>query len=195
MQPVSQGVNALDLQKIRQQNEDSLQSRATNQLGAELKKGADSTVSEEEKLTAGEQPGDQVQIKTPSRVSTPNKGSGDPSKSGSSKSGPSTKGDSPSSSSSPSPSSQSGNQQPQPGKIEYTDSQKQFLARLEELNQQAKTLRDMWRKMYMDYMEDQMKAREDMENFRQSTMLLWTDISVSRWVQGARHAEAVRGLL
>ena len=60
MQPVSQGVSALDLQKIRQQNDDSLQARATQQMGGELKAGTVGGVSKEEKLTAGQ--GDQVDL-------------------------------------------------------------------------------------------------------------------------------------
>mgnify|MGYP000905400916 CR=1 FL=1 len=70
-----------------------------------------------------------------------------------------------------------------------------FLNRLRELEDQRKTLADMWRKIYMDYMADQLQAAEDMENFRQTTGLLWTDVTTARWVQGARHSEAVRSIL
>ena len=45
------------------------------------------------------------------------------------------------------------------------------------------------------YMADQMQAVEDMENFRQTTGLLWTDVCTSRWIQGARHSEAIRSIL
>jgi len=197
MQPVSQGVTALDLQKIRQQNEDSLQARATQQLGAQLKTAANKGVSEEEKQTAGQ--GDQVDIKPDSKnTQAPKSGASQAqTTSSSSKSSESKSEDTSESSSSESKSESKSeeSQQPQPGKIEYSEQQKAFLERLKELEQQAKSLRDMWRKMYMDWMEDQLKAAEDWENFRQSTAMMWNEVAVSRWVQGTRHAEAVRGLL
>lgn len=195
MQPVSQGVTALDLQKIRQQNEDSLQSRATQQLGAQLRTAANKVVSEEEKQTAGQ--GDQVDIKSDSKKakSVPPQAQASEASKSSQSSESKSEDTSASSSESKSESKSEDSQTTQPGKIEYSEQQKAFLERLKELEQQAKSLRDMWRKMYMDWMEDQLKAAEDWENFRQSTAMMWNEVAVSRWVQGTRHAEAVRGLL
>jgi predicted lipid-binding transport protein (Tim44 family) len=193
MQPVPQGVTALDLQKIRQQNENSLQVRATQQLGAQLKTAANESVSEEEKLTAGQ--GDQVDIEAKTKISRSSSSSSSARSQSSSAKTPqeSTSSEEPA----PEPPSQEPPSEPpvETPKIEYSDAQKAFLSRLEELEKQNKTLRDMWRKMYMDWLDDQLKAREDMENFRQSTMLMWNEVATSRWIQGTRHAEAVRGLL
>ena len=206
MQPVSQGVSTLDLQKLRQQNEDSLQTRATQQLGAELKAGTKGGVSKEEKLTAGQD--DQVDL-TPKDKSA---------RSATKTASPDSTGTVPASSASPNsaaPTAQSsatetaaetstsensgdgGGQQPAPNpqKPLYSDDQLAFANRLRELEDQRKTLQDMWRKLYMDYMADQMQAVEDMENFRQTTGLLWTDVCTSRWIQGARHSEAIRSIL
>ncbi|MBN9419949.1 MAG: hypothetical protein J0I12_31125 [Candidatus Eremiobacteraeota bacterium] len=206
MQPVSQGVSSLDLQKLRQQNEDSLQTRATQQLGAELKAGSKSGVSKEEKLTAGQD--DQVDLtaaqdkstrsssKTASPDSTVASNSAPPASSETSaKSTPSET--APETSSSPEMPADNGSQSPAPDpqKPLYSDDQLAFANRLRELEDQRKTLQDMWRKLYMDWMADQMQAAEDMENFRQTTGLLWTDVCTSRWIQGARHAEAMRSLL
>ena len=207
MQPVSQGVSAIDLQKIRQQNEDSLQARATQQLGAELKTGTTGGVSKEEKLTAGQ--GDQVDLSAKDKSSrTATKGPSPDSATTSS----ATTTAAPTADSvepkTPAPGSETidredsgtgdqggGSPPPGSGKVEYSESQQAFLNRLRELEDQAKTLRDMWRKLYMDYMADQLQAVEDMENFRQTTGLLWTDVTTARWVQGARHSEAIRSIL
>lgn len=202
MQPVS----PLDLQKIRQHNESALQARAANQMGAELKAGSGTGVSKDEKLTAGQ--GDQVEFsKDKKAVKTP---APDTASTGSSASSSTTaapestsqqtsssethtaddSGSSNGDSGSPDPGDGNNNQKPL-----YSDSQLAFINRLRELEDQRKTLADMWRKMYMDYMTDQLQAAEDMENFRQTTGLLWTDVTTARWVQGARHSEAIRSIL
>ncbi len=206
MQPVSKGVSTLDLQKIRQQNDDSLQTRATQQLGAELKAGTKSGVSKEEKLTAGQD--DQVDLtaaKDKSARSTSKSASPESSVPANSTVSASSANPTPSTSE---PSAQStsqetsqednssgGSPQPDPQKPLYNEEQLAFANRLRELEDQRKTLQDMWRKLYMDYMADQMQAIEDMENFRQTTGLLWTDVCTSRWIQGARHSEAIRSIL
>lgn len=206
MQPVSQGVSTLDLQKLRQQNEDSLQTRATQQMGAELKAGTKGGVSKEEKLTAGQDDQVDLSAKDKSARSTkapsPDSTSTAPSYSASATAAPSAQ----STSTETAPeTSVSGNSQnpgdggqqpaPDPQKPLYNDDQLAFANRLRELEDQRKTLQDMWRKLYMDYMADQMQAIEDMENFRQTTGLLWTDVCTSRWIQGARHSEAIRSIL
>ena len=197
MQPVSQGVTAFDLHRSRQQNDESLQTRATQNLGAELKTASNKGVTEEEKLTAGQ--GDQVDVsKTDPKAKAKAKSqSSVPQSSVSKQSDPSSKdeGTEPPATDPPSGETPSPVPDPPESKIQYTDSQKVFLERLEELDKQAKTLRDMWRKDYMDWIEDQLKAREDMENFRQGTMLMWNEVATSRWIQGTRHAEAIRGML
>ena len=207
MQPVSQGVSSLDLQKLRQQNDDSLQTRATQQLGAELKAGSKSGVSKEEKLTAGQD--DQVDLtakdgstrsssKTaspdstvPSNGTTPSPASETYAKSTRAETEP----EKPSVNPEPPADSSGQSPAPDPQKPLYSDDQLAFANRLRELEDQRKTLQDMWRKLYMDWMADQMQAVEDMENFRQTTGLLWTDVCTSRWIQGARHSEAMRSLL
>lgn len=205
MQPVSKGVSTLDLQKIRQQNDDSLQTRATQQLGAELKAGTKSGVSKEEKLTAGQD--DQVDLtaakeklarstsKATSPDSTVSASSANPSGSTSEPSAQSTSSETIQEENSGGSNPGEGSQQPDPQKPLYNEEQLAFANRLRELEDQRKTLADMWRKLYMDYMADQMQAVEDMENFRQTTGLLWTDVCTSRWIQGARHAEAIRSIL
>jgi hypothetical protein len=205
MQPVSQGVSSLDLQKLRQQNEDSLQTRATQQLGAELKAGSKSGVSKEEKLTAGQD--DQVDLtaakekasssKTASPDSTVSSSSANPASVSPESSVKSTPAETAPETSTATTDSGSSSQQPAPDpqKPLYSDDQLAFANRLRELEDQRKTLQDMWRKLYMDWMADQMQAAEDMENFRQTTGLLWTDVCTSRWIQGARHADAMRSLL
>jgi hypothetical protein len=205
MQPVS----PLDLQKIRQHNENALQTRATNQMGAELKAGSGTAVSKDEKLTAGQ--GDQVEFskdKKAQKTVAPDTASTGASSASSSTAAPAadpatTQPASPSETHTPDDSPGSGGDPgtPDPGngnnnqKPLYSDSQLAFINRLRELEDQRKTLADMWRKMYMDYMTDQLQAAEDMENFRQTTGLLWTDVTTARWVQGARHSEAVRSIL
>lgn len=206
MQPVSKGVSTLDLQKIRQQNDDSLQTRATQQMGAELKAGTRSGVSKEEKLTAGLD--DQVDLSaakgksahSASKSATPDSTGTVPASSAN----PSTSTSEPTAQSTSQQTTQEensggdsggGSQQPDPQKPLYNDEQLAFANRLRELEDQRKTLQDMWRKLYMDYMADQMQAVEDMENFRQTTGLLWTDVCTSRWIQGARHSEAIRSIL
>ena len=206
MQPVSQGVSTLDLQKLRQQNDDSLQTRATQQLGAELKAGTKGGVSKEEKLTAGQD--DQVDLsakdknarstKAPSPDSTVPSYSANPSATAapSAQSTPAeTAPETSISGNSENPGDGGGQQPANPQKPLYSDDQLAFANRLRELEDQRKTLQDMWRKLYMDYMADQMQAVEDMENFRQTTGLLWTDVCTSRWIQGARHSEAIRSIL
>ncbi|MBX3168301.1 MAG: hypothetical protein KF760_12865 [Candidatus Eremiobacteraeota bacterium] len=199
MQPVSKGVSTLDLQKLRQQNDDSLQTRATQQLGAELKAGSQSGVSKEEKLTAGQD--DQVDLtakeksaRSTSRTPAPEvpvpASSANPTETASESSAQSTAAET-----AQEENSGGGSQQPDPQKPLYNEEQLAFANRLRELEDQRKTLADMWRKLYMDYMADQMQAVEDMENFRQTTGLLWTDVCTSRWIQGARHSEAMRSLL
>ena len=186
MQPVSQGVTALDLQKIHQQNEDSLQTRATQHLGAELK--TDDVKKEEDQvdLTPKEPKAKAKATKSSSTSKAPQQTSSTSSASSSKEEEPQPPADE---------QPPSGGEEPPDAKIEYSDAQKAFLSRLEELEKQNKTLRDMWRKIYMDWLDDQLKAREDMENFRQSTMVMWNEVATSRWIQGTRHAEAVRGLL
>ena len=207
MQPVSQGVSTLDLQKLRQQNDDSLQTRATQQMGAELKAGTKGGVSKEEKLTAGQD--DQVDLsakdksarstKAPSPDSTVPSYSANPSATAapSAQSTPAETAPETSISGNSENPGDGGGQQPAPNpqKPLYSDDQLAFANRLRELEDQRKTLQDMWRKLYMDYMADQMQAVEDMENFRQTTGLLWTDVCTSRWIQGARHSEAIRSIL
>lgn len=209
MQPVSKGVSALDLQKIRQQNEDGLQTRATQQLGAELKTGTTGGVSKEEKLTAGQD--DQVDLspkdksaRSATKTTSPDSATTSTPSSSTAPAGDSVEAKTPQPGSetiqrdeagSGDQGSGGGSQQPGSGKVEYSESQQAFLNRLRELEDQAKTLRDMWRKLYMDYMADQLQAVEDMENFRQTTGLLWTDVTTARWVQGARHSEAIRSIL
>ena len=208
MQPVSQGVSTIDLQKIRQQNEDSLQARATQQMGAELKTGTTGGVSKEEKLTAGQD--DQVDLTPKDKSSRSATKSPSPDSAtttaASTTAAPAADSVEPKT---PAPGSETinrddsgsggdqggGSPPPGSGKVEYSESQQAFLNRLRELEDQAKTLRDMWRKLYMDYMADQLQAVEDMENFRQTTGLLWTDVTTARWVQGARHSEAIRSIL
>ena len=212
MQPVSQGVSTLDLQKLRQQNEDSLQTRATQQMGAELKAGTKGGVSKEEKLTAGQD--DQVDLSakdksTRSATKTASPDSTVPSYSANPSATAAPSAQSTATETAPETST-SGNSQnpgdgdgdgggqqpaPDPQKPLYNDDQLAFANRLRELEDQRKTLQDMWRKLYMDYMADQMQAIEDMENFRQTTGLLWTDVCTSRWIQGARHSEAIRSIL
>ncbi|MBS2036189.1 hypothetical protein JST97_14460 [bacterium] len=208
MQPVSQGVSSLDLQKLRQHNEEALQARATNQMGAELKAGSGTGVSKDEKLTAGQ--GDQVDLtpKDKKAIKTPSPDSVTPppsSTANTASSAPTEQSSSPNPSETHTPedSGNSGGDPPpaDPGnggnsqKPLYSESQQAFLNRLRELEDQRKTLSDMWRKNYMDWMADQLQAAEDYENFRQSTGLLWTDVTTARWVQGARHSEAVRSIL
>jgi len=207
MQPVSQGVSTLDLQKLRQQNDDSLQTRATQQMGAELKAGTKGGVSKEEKLTAGQD--DQVDLSAKDKTARSTKASSPDSTVPSYSANPSATA-APSAQSTPAETapetSISGNSEnpgdgggqqpaPNPQKPLYSDDQLAFANRLRELEDQRKTLQDMWRKLYMDYMADQMQAVEDMENFRQTTGLLWTDVCTSRWIQGARHSEAIRSIL
>lgn len=206
MQPVSQSVSSLDLQKLRQQNDDSLQTRATQQLGAELKAGTKGGVSKEEKLTAGQD--DQVDLsakdksarstKAPSPDSSVPSYSANPSTTAAPSTPAETAPETSISGNSENPGDGGGGQQPpsnNPQKPLYSDDQLAFANRLRELEDQRKTLQDMWRKLYMDYMADQMQAVEDMENFRQTTGLLWTDVCTSRWIQGARHSEAIRSIL
>ena len=204
MQPVSKGVSTLDLQKLRQQNEDGLQTRATQQLGAELKAGTKGGVSKEEKLTAGQD--DQVDLtakektRSASKTASPDStvaASANPAPNSAPTAQSTAAETTPESSKSNSESPGDGSQNPPPNtqKPLYNDDQLAFANRLRELEDQRKTLQDMWRKLYMDYMADQMQAIEDMENFRQTTGLLWTDVCTSRWIQGARHSEATRALL
>lgn len=206
MQPVSQGVSSLDLQKLRQHNEEALQTRATNQMGAELKAGSGAGVSKDEKLTAGQ--GDQVDIgKKAVKTPAPDTVSSGSSTSNTTSAAPADQSGTASSSSETHTSDDAGNSgggDPPPAdpgngnnnqKPLYSESQQAFLNRLRELEDQRKTLADMWRKNYMDWMADQLQAAEDYENFRQTTGLLWTDVCTSRWVQGARHSEAIRSIL
>lgn len=205
MQPVSQSVNALDLQKLRQQNEEALQNRATTQLGSELKTASGRGVSHDEKLVAGQK--DQVAFttagKTSSSTSTQPPSSSLPADPKSSSSSSTTASETASSSSSTTTDASSSSEQQtteqnssqEEQKPLYSDSQQAFIKRLQELEDQRKALADMWRKMYMDFITDQLKAAEELENFRQSTALLWTDVATSRWIQGARQSEAVRSLL
>lgn len=189
MKPVQQGVTPLDLKNIRKLNEDALQTRATQNLGAELKAGSQSKVSKEEKLTAGQE--DEVVLAGQPEAATKTTKSTKATKSASDGSSARVSEEETPAESAEETSNQSG----VPDKPDYTDSEKAFLERLEELNNQAKELRAMWRKLYMEWHESQLKWMEDLENFRQSTTLMWQEVSVSRWIQGTRHAEAARSLL
>lgn len=192
MKPVQQGVTPLDLKNIRKLNEDALQTRATQNLGAELKAGSQSKVSKEEKLSAGQE--DEVVLAgQPEAKAAKSSESSKTAKTRSANDGSSARvsEEDAATETSEETSSQSG----VPDKPDYTDSEKAFLERLEELNNQAKELRTMWRKLYMEWYESQLKWMEDLENFRQSTTLMWQEVSVSRWIQGTKHAEAARSLL
>lgn len=198
MNPLGQTVSGVDLQKVRQQNEDSLQTRATQHLTAEVKTSADSTTTEAEKLTAGETK-DLVDVAATPKADPKGKSKSapKPESGGSSVSSSSTSESSSSSSTSEGgPESKSDSSGPvPPDKPEYTDAEKQFLERLEELNKQAAEQRKMWRKIYMEWVEMQMKWREDLENFAQATYVMWEEVALSRATQSSKHAEAVRALL
>jgi hypothetical protein len=211
MNPLGQPVSGVDLQKVRQLNEDSLQTRATQHLTAEVKTSADSTTTEAEKLTAGESKdlvdvaGATAAAKTKTAVKADGRstsrsasGASAPASSSdaelSSSSADSASASTSSSSSSSSGSASEGSPTP-PDKPEYTEAEKQFLERMEELNKQAAEQRKMWRKIYMEWVEMQMKWREDLENFAQATYLMWEEVALSRATQSSKHAEAVRALL
>lgn len=185
MQPIKPGVTPLDLQNIRKLNEDALQTRATEQLGGEVRSASRSSVSKEEKEVAGQE--DAVEF-----APTPKKSASVPvKKSESAPQDPPSVKEEASEEEEPTQAESAG----VPEKLDYTESERAFLERLEELNNQAKELRAMWRKLYMEWYEAQLKWMEDLENFRQSTGLLWTEVSVARWGQGERHSEAFRALL
>lgn len=189
MKPVQQGVTPLDLKNIRKLNEDALQTRATQNLGAELKAGSQSKVSKDEKLSAGQD--DEVVLASPAEAPARTGQSTKVTKAPNDGSSARVSEEETPAESKEEASASSG----VPDKPDYTDSEKAFLERLEELNNQAKELRAMWRKLYMEWYESQLKWMEDLENFRQSTTLMWQEVSVSRWVQGTKHAEAARSLL
>lgn len=201
MNPLGQPVTGVDLAKVRQLNDDSLQTRATQHLTAELKTSADSTTSEAEKLTAGESdlvdvaPAEKPKSSRKAETKTEGRSASAGSRSASPSSSTKTE-EPPEASSSSSSTSSSGDGSPTPpDKPEYTDAEKQFLERMEELNKQAAENRKMWRKVYMEWYEQQLKWREDLENFAQATYLMWEEVALSRATQSSKHSEAVRALL
>ena len=187
--------------QVRRSNEDALLLRAQTQLGAEAKKAANQAVRPEE---------DQVTLQGNSKVKTDGSDklaaaaaasasvstSADPSNSASvnsSQDGGQTP--PPSNGSQAPPSNDSQNPPPGQEQPQFTDAQTAFLESATTSSADRSKERDMWRTLWADWMERQMKWLEDLENFRQSVYVMWQEVAVSRWVQGQRHAEAVRSLL
>lgn len=203
MNPIGQPVTGVDLGKIRQQNEDSLQTRATQQLGAEVKAAAtNSTASKVEKEAAGDDRFEAV-VEKPAPQARAAK-SAAPQNSASTGSSSSAAECSNSASTSSVKADENGScppdnggSTPPPGNggPDYTEGEKQFLLRMEEMEKQAAEQRKMWRQVFKDWYDSLLKWKEDLENFAQATYLLWHDIAIGRSVQMAKQSEAVRALL
>ena len=182
MKPVDSGV-PLDLRSIRKLNEDSLQTRATQQLGAELKTASGSSVSKDEKLTAGQS--DQVELKgaeQPEKAEKPEAGSS----AETNKPEPLNEEQQPPSE----PPSE-----PEKPTIEYSEAEKAFLERMEKKAEEA----DIWRQFWIkEFMAEQASRRDHFKNWLQ--LHLWTqemqaDLANERKIQSTKWSEAIGAML
>lgn len=179
----------LDLRSIRNLNDESLKTRATTQLGAELKTAAGSGVSKEEKLTAGQSdqvdiqktPGSSAHTNQPEPLDAPQPPSNEPP----SNEPPSNE---PPVNEPPSP-------PPYQPTIEYTEAEKAFLERMEKKEEEV----DIWRQFWMkEFQLEQASRRDHFKNWLQ--YYLWTqemqaDLANERKIQSTKWSEAIGAML
>jgi hypothetical protein len=168
--------------QVRQGNESAMLLRAQTQLAGEVKKSANQAVRPEEDLVTlqgrqRQKPDGKDQL---SSASTSQSGGQAPPQ------GPPSNGSAPPSNGSTPPSNQ---------EAVFPEAHAAQLEADASSNTNRSKERDMWRTLWADWMERQMKWLEDLENFRQSVYVMWQEVAVSRWAQSGRHAEAVRSLL